>query len=145
MITERTSSHQMEPDGVRLGVVIRQAREGLGLSLRQLSEATGISNSFLVRLEHGEYASTSPDKLQRLARALELDDRDLFALAGMDAPEGLPAFTPYLRAKYDMPEGAAQQLAEYFAFVSNKYGIRPKDQPRARYKPKRINVDHQAT
>ena len=60
---------------------------------------------------------------------LELDERDLFALAGLDAPEGLPAFTPYLRAKYDMSDEAAQALHEYFSFVSRKYEVKEKRQP----------------
>ena len=125
MVTQR-NKEDIQPSGARLGAVIRQAREGLGLSLRQLALATDISHSFLLRLEHGEYAATNPENLQRLSRVLELDERDLFSLAGMDAPEGLPAFTPYLRAKYDMPEEAAEQLHEYFNYISAKYDIRRK-------------------
>ena len=114
---------QIEPDGVRLGEAIRKAREALGLSLRQLH------HSFLARLEAGDYQTAKPAVLQRLSRVLELDERDLFALAGLDAPEGLPAFTPYLRAKYDMSDEAAQALHEYFSFVSRKYEVKEKRQP----------------
>lgn len=104
-------------DGVRLGGVIRQAREALGLSIRHLSTAVDVHHSFLARLETGDYRTAKPAFLQRLSRVLELDERDLFSLAGLDAPEGLPAFTPYLRAKYDMSDEAAKALQEYFTFV----------------------------
>ena len=117
--------------GIYLGEVIRQAREGLGLSLRQLAEAVDVHHSFLARLESGDYQTAKPAFLQRLSRVLELDERDLFSLAGLDAPEGLPAFTPYLRAKYDMSDEAAKALQEYFTFVTDKYDVREKDHPPA--------------
>lgn len=129
MSTSDKSSSQSE--GVRLGDVIREARTALGLSLRQLSDAVGTHYSFLARLESGDYQTTKPAILQRLSRVLELDERDLFSLAGLDAPEGLPAFTPYLRAKYQMSDEAAKALQEYFSFVSSKYDVREKQPPAA--------------
>lgn len=117
--------------GLHLGDAIRQAREALGLSLRQLAEAVDVHHSFLARLETGDYQTAKPAILQRLSRVLELDERDLFSLAGLDAPEGLPAFTPYLRAKYDMSDEAAKALQEYFTFVSDRYDVREKEHPPA--------------
>lgn len=120
-----------EADGVRLGQVIRQAREDLGLSIRQAAGALHVHHSFIARLESGDYQTAKPAVLQRLSRVLELDERDLFALAGLDAPEGLPTFTPYLRAKYEISDEAAQALQEYFTFVTEKYDIREKRPPAA--------------
>ncbi len=120
-----------QPDGVRLGEVTRDARTTLGLSLRQLAEAVNVHHSFLARLESGDYHTAKPAFLQRLSRVLELDERDLFSLAGLDAPEGLPAFTPYLRAKYEMSDEAARALQEYFTFVRDKYNVREKRPPAA--------------
>lgn len=117
--------------GIHLGQAIKQAREALGLSLRQLAEAVDVHHSFLARLETGDYQTAKPAFLQRLSRVLELDERDLFSLAGLDAPEGLPAFTPYLRAKYEMSDEAAKALQEYFTFVTDKYDVRAKDHPPA--------------
>lgn len=121
----------IKSDGVQLGAVIRQAREALGLSLRQLAETVDVHHSFLARLESGDYQTAKPAFLQRLSRVLEVDERDLFALAGLDAPEGLPAFTPYLRAKYDMSDDAAKALQEYFTYVSDKYAVHEKGRPPA--------------
>ncbi len=117
--------------GVHLGEAIRQARVALGLSLRQLAETVNVHHSFLARLESGDYQTAKPAFLQRLSRVLELDERDLFSLAGLDAPEGLPTFTPYLRAKYEMTDEAAKALQEYFIFVTDKYHVREKDHPPA--------------
>lgn len=124
-----SNTKQIEPDGVRLGDAIRRAREALALSLRQLAPLVQLHHSFLARLEAGDYQTAKPAVLQRLSRVLELDERDLFSLAGLDAPEGLPAFTPYLRAKYDMSDEAAQALHEYFSFVSEKYEVKERGKP----------------
>lgn len=118
-------------EGIKLGEVIQSARLSLGLSLRQLAQAIDVHYSFLGRLESGDYQTAKPAILQRLGRVLELDERDLFALAGHDVPEGLPAFTPYLRAKYDMSDEAARALQEYFTFVTDKYDVTEREHPPA--------------
>jgi hypothetical protein len=77
-------------------------------------------------MEAGEQRST-PETLQKLAVVLDLDEADLFALAGYRLPERLPTFPAYLRAKYQMPEEAAQQLNEYFTYLADKYHIEADD------------------
>lgn len=109
-------------DPVRLEEVLRTAREAGGLSIRRLAERAGIHHAGLARIEVGEQRPT-PDTLLALAQALELDESDLFALAGYRLPDRLPSFPAYLRAKYRMPEEAATQLNEYFGFLAEKYKI----------------------
>jgi transcriptional regulator with XRE-family HTH domain len=107
---------------VRLEDVLRTAREASRLSIRRLAERAGIHHAGLARIELGEQRPT-PDTLLALAQALELDEADLFALAGYRLPDRLPSFPAYLRAKYRMPEEAATQLNEYFGFLAEKYKI----------------------
>ncbi len=117
-----------EPNGtdpVRLEEVLRTTREASGLSIRRLAERTGLHHAGLARIELGEQRPT-PDTLGRLAHVLELDEADLFALAGYRLPEGLPSFPAYLRAKYEMSDEAATQLNEFFGFLQDKYGIENK-------------------
>ena len=113
-----------EPDAVKLGEYIGAQRESLGISLRRLAERIGVTHSYLSRLEAGDYAQPAPAVLYRIAEALDLDPEDLFALAGHTIPRELPSFTPYLRAKYDIPDQAAQELADYFRFMTERYNIR---------------------
>jgi hypothetical protein len=63
----------------------------------------------------------SPLYLQKLARALEIDPSDLYLEAGYTGVEQLPGLAPYLRAKYELPDEAVEQLAGYFDFVNAKY------------------------
>jgi hypothetical protein len=66
--------------------------------------------------------------LQVIARTLGVPFEDLYGLAGYEAPERLPSFTPYLRAKYELPPEAVTDLEKYFELLRNYYGI-PKDHP----------------
>src|SRR5487761_1170644 len=90
--------------GAKLGRVIREARESKGLSTRKLAEAIGTTHSYIHKVEAGWFQTISPENIQALARELDLDPQDLFALAGYRVPEGLPTLVPYMRTKYDEDE-----------------------------------------
>lgn len=83
-----------------LGKLIARERARQGLSLETLGNAAGGNRSTIMRLERGTFAHPDPEKLQRIARALDLDAADLFALAGYRPSDDLPSFVPYLEAKY---------------------------------------------
>lgn len=85
----------------KLGAFIREHRTAQGLSQEKLGKRAGVPGSTILRLERGEFAAPSPEKLQRLARALDVDFEDLFNLAGYATPEGLPGLPVYLRQKFD--------------------------------------------
>lgn len=104
-----------------LGDYIKDARINRGLSLRQLASEAEVDYSWLSKVERGVYAAPDPRYLDRLAEVLELATADLFAMAGYGVNRGLPGFAPYLRAKYDLPNEAVEQLAAEFERVNRKY------------------------
>lgn len=110
---------------VTLGETIRQAREQRNISLRKLAEQLHMHQSYISRVEQGIFRQPSPEKLQRIAEYLDLDYNDLCALAGYQAP-GLPAFLPYLRAKYDMTDEDARRLSAHFERLRQQRGITEK-------------------
>jgi transcriptional regulator with XRE-family HTH domain len=134
MAGPRQRNQSSGTDPVRLEDVLRTAREANGLSIRRLAERAGIHHAGLARIELGEQRPT-PDTLLALAQALELDESDLFALAGYRLPDRLPSFPAYLRAKYRMSDEAATQLNEFFGFIQGKYGIENKGDLDAHSKP----------
>ncbi len=71
-----------------VGLVIRQARENARLSLTALARAAGTSASHLSRVERGERRGVSAELLERVARALRIDQAELLVPAGL-----LPAGT----------------------------------------------------
>lgn len=84
----------------KLGRFIAKRRQERGLSQEKLGAIVGLPGSTIFRLERGEFKAPSPEKLQRLARALEVDFEDLFTLAGYATPE-LPGLPVFLRRKFD--------------------------------------------
>lgn len=113
----------MQKDGRELAEVLSQARQAKGLSSRAVAAEVGINQSTLVRLESGEVATTKPSVLTELARVLDLDLADLYALTGYTRPTDLPAFTPYLRSKFaGLPEEARAELEQSFRHIADKYG-----------------------
>lgn len=68
----------------RIGERVRARREGLRLSLRELSERTGLSVAHLHAVEHGR-TEPGAGTILRLCRALRLSAD---VLLGVDEPEG---------------------------------------------------------
>jgi transcriptional regulator with XRE-family HTH domain len=111
-----------------LAAFIRSRRQSLGLSFADLAERSGLHVSYWSYLEAGRYQAPAPKHLKMIADALEVSIEDLYGLVGYDIPERLPSFTPYLRAKYELPPEAIADLEKYFAQLRAYYGI-PDDQP----------------
>src|SRR3981189_1618605 len=63
---------------VRLGGRIRSLREARGMKLKQLADATGLSDAFVSRLERGQ-GSSSVANLIQIAQALDIGVSELFA------------------------------------------------------------------
>jgi|SRR5580704_9224962 transcriptional regulator with XRE-family HTH domain len=118
-----------------LGTVVRSRRVSRGMSLADAAAASGLHHSYWSKLENGHYQTPSPRHLQTIAVTLKLPIEDLYGLAGYAVSDKLPTFTPYLRAKYDLPPEAVAELERYFELLRNYYGI-PKDQPVFPPKPK---------
>lgn len=72
----------------RLASELKQLREVHGYSLRQVEEATGVSNAYLSQLERGAAARPSPHKLAKLADFYKVAYEQLMELAGYLAPFG---------------------------------------------------------
>jgi transcriptional regulator with XRE-family HTH domain len=73
------------------GEYVRRKRLEKGISQRQLSAVSGISNSEISRIEAGRRKSPSPAVLRLLARALDAPYEELLAEAGYLQPEGSAA------------------------------------------------------
>ena len=102
-----------------LGEHVRALREAKGLSVRGLAAQAGVDATWVSRIERGIYSSPDPRYLLRLAGALEVEVEELYEDAGYT--DGLPAFSPYLRAKYDLPQEAIDQLEAHFELINEKY------------------------
>lgn len=110
-----------------LGTVLTKQRAGLGLTMQAVAEPVGVTKAMILHWERGTKTPT-PGNLSRLAAALELDFKDLFALAGYPA-EGLPTLQPYLRTKYrDASQEALAEAEAFFAAWEEKHAPRGEEQ-----------------
>jgi transcriptional regulator with XRE-family HTH domain len=82
-----------------IGPRLRAERKQVGMSLAQLAGVTGVSKTYLMKLETESNANPSLDVLRRIAEALDLTVADLVGsppLRGVpddhDAPASLKAF-----------------------------------------------------
>jgi HTH-type transcriptional regulator, competence development regulator len=67
---------------VSLAKALRDIRALRGHSLREVEDATGISNAYLSQLERGDAQKPSPDKLHALATFYDVPYTDLMRAAG---------------------------------------------------------------
>lgn len=64
-----------------LGTIVRRQRNRLGLTLVGLAAESGVSPSHLGRIENAQ-RYPSPNVLRKIAKPLDLDENELFSLAG---------------------------------------------------------------
>lgn len=69
-----------------LGGIIKQQRIALPLTLQELATISGVSPSYLGRIERGE-RFPSAHVLRKIAKPLGFDEDELFALAGYLSPQ----------------------------------------------------------
>ncbi|MGH3938713.1 MAG: helix-turn-helix domain-containing protein [Pseudonocardiaceae bacterium] len=104
-----------------LGAFLRRARETVGLSKLQLEAMSGVGRMTIQRLETDYYAEPSPDDLMRLAKALELNETDLFLLAGLPVPKGAASLDVMLRTEYGLPPEGVEEAKRNIADIVAKY------------------------
>lgn len=119
-----------EQQAKAFGTMLRQRRHALGLTVRQIGEATAIPSTTVSRIETGSFKAPRPDKLARIAQTLGLSAGELFARAGYLIATDLPEYATYLRTKRpDLPESAIERLQDHFVQILAEHGLAPVAQP----------------
>lgn len=65
-----------------LATIIKEARENIGISQRELARQIGVGNNTIARLENGERKTTNALTLRKISFALHLDYLELLKMAG---------------------------------------------------------------
>lgn len=106
-----------------LGQTLKDTRELVGLTLRQVEEATGISNAYLSQLENDKIKKPSADFLYKLASIYKIDLEILLYAAGI-IKERL-ALKKIIGGRLSskgiqLTSKEEQQLLEYLKFLRSK-------------------------
>jgi len=96
-------------DRGNLGVLLKQQRLRIPLTLRELTDLSGVSSSHIGRIERGE-RFPSASILRRIAKPLGFEEDELFTLAGYLSPT-----SPGVAEAY--PAYSGRQLDPYVAKV----------------------------
>lgn len=100
------------------GAAIRKARISKKLSLRVLAELIGVNFTYLSKIENEDMAPPSIEKIQALAKYLQLDPDYLYGLAKR-LPEELievavePEVPAILRAVKDLSVDQKREILDY--------------------------------
>ena len=76
--------------GNNFGALIKRLREGNGYTLNALAEITGMSASYINRMEHGERKAPSVPVITKLAEALNVSTEELLEVAGISSGSATP-------------------------------------------------------
>src|SRR5215211_7406205 len=82
------------PANQPFGVYLRDLRRARRLTLREVEERSGVSNSYLSQVENGHIRQPSPYVLQKLAEAYGVPYEHLMLRAGYIRPDALPGPRP---------------------------------------------------
>src|ERR1700736_3687705 len=110
-----------EQQATRLGELVREAREAKGWSLRTPEAETGVARTWLVYLEAGRSLEPSPDRLARVAEALELDPARIDRVSGSYLARSLPTVRTYFRSKGKATQAELDELEQVIADVQAKH------------------------
>jgi transcriptional regulator with XRE-family HTH domain len=126
-----------------VGTRIRDERTKAGMSLATLAQMTGLSKTYLVRLETDETSNPSLDVLHRIAEALDITVADLLGRSRLvydaDSDEGIP---PSLRAFAD-EEGLSEAETRTLQSIRWRHGDEPKTPERWRFVYESLNASRE--
>lgn len=103
-----------EAQAKRLGELLARHREKQQLSLRTLADRADVDFAWLGRMEQGRYAQPAPERLVRLAEALDIDPVQIDRVSGNYMADSLPSVRTYFRSK---EKATPEEIAEIEAAI----------------------------
>jgi transcriptional regulator with XRE-family HTH domain len=119
VVTEETEVTKEQAQ--RIGRMIATARRNKDWSLRRLSTESGISPTWLMKLERGEYTAPAPERLIRVADTLRIDPERIERIVKGQISENLPGVRTYFRAKYDLTPEEIDEIERTVQEVQRKH------------------------
>lgn len=102
-----------------LGEILKMSREGMGLTLRQVEESTGISNAYMSQLENGKIKKPSANVLYKLHSLYGVKLEELFRASQIITTEPNSKITFHL-GPFEINPEEEQQLIDYLGYLRFK-------------------------
>ena len=116
-------SKRISDDTGGLGQYLKSVRQARGYTLRQVEEATGVSNAYLSQLEQEKMTKPSPHILHKLANCYDVPYETLMEKAGYITPKANTKGRSGRLVASSIGEVNAEEeekLLEYLAFLRSK-------------------------
>ncbi len=122
-----------------LGPALHRIRTERRIPTSELSRDTGLSRSYLMYLEKGQFQEIGLGKFARLVKALRISADDLLTEAGylpQVIGKGLAAPEPkaYLKAHYDLTPSNLNLAMKFLDTLASSQTPRPRAEPEAKKK-----------
>lgn len=104
----------------RLGTIVSSARHRKGLSIRTLASQLGVARGWLGELEAGRFLDPAPDRLARLAEALDIEPARIDRITRGAMADSLPKLRTYFRTKYELSPEQVNQVERYVRRLRSK-------------------------
>jgi transcriptional regulator with XRE-family HTH domain len=112
-----------DTQAARLGRLLTQARKRKGLSLRALTDLTGISYAWLYLVEGGSFNQPAAERLTKLAEALDIDPEHIERITQGHVSKNLPSVRTYFRTKFELAPDEIDQIEDTIKQVQRKHNI----------------------
>lgn len=112
----------MNSDLESLGSLLRESRERLELTLREVEAKTGISNAYLSQLEGAKIKQPSPQVLHKLCSLYECSYAAAMEMAGYPLPSAdkTPANSRFVARLGKTTPKEEAELLEYLRFLRSR-------------------------
>jgi transcriptional regulator with XRE-family HTH domain len=104
----------------QLGALIARTRIRKQLSLRALASRSGMTASWIAHVQAGRFLDPAPDRLARLAEALDIEPSKIDRITKGSMAGSLPELGTYFRAKYDLSPAEIAQVERYVRRLRSK-------------------------
>jgi transcriptional regulator with XRE-family HTH domain len=99
-----------------IGILIREKRKELGLSLKKVEELSGVNSSYINRIENGKRSCPSYPILQSLAKPLDLNILEILGIDNEDHGEAWELKSLLLSNKVNL-NGEELSLSEKISII----------------------------
>jgi transcriptional regulator with XRE-family HTH domain len=107
--------------GAKIGFFLKYWRERNKLSLGALSRASGLTPSFILRLERGIYRSVKFDAVERIAKSLKMTVEDFLRQCEiLPQKSNLPSLEYFLAEKYQFSPQAIEEVKLIIEFIQER-------------------------
>lgn len=106
-----------------LGSILKKSRELIGLTLRQVEEATGISNAYLSQLENDKIKKPSANILYKLSNIYGVGINELLAASGIiekQTSERRKLLNTIALSAESLTEEEEKALLDYLGYIRYK-------------------------